>query len=316
MANQSEDARRRIVASALLKADGYKPAAALVRAQFGARSHRGLAPSGNDDHYLVLRLQQQLETIVTSLASVDLPPGLQKHAYAAVVADGFGGAGAGSVAARVAISTLADLALRYGHWHMRIDPRIASEVAARVVGFYRRIHEAVLQRSRSDAALGGMAAALTGMYSVGPDLFVAHVGHTRCYIFRDGRLVQLTRDQTLRERRAISPHPIPVGQAIEDVPHILTDVVGGSDNDPGVMVEHFRLANDDTVVLCTNGLTDAVDDDAISDVLASRRNQAEQCDLLVDIAVANGTEDNATVVIADYQVADIPTDEADNALDD
>jgi serine/threonine protein phosphatase PrpC len=52
------------------------------------------------------------------------------------------------------------------------------------------------------------------------------------------------------------------------------------------------------------------------DVLASRRTQAGQCELLVDMAVANGSEDNATVVIANYQVADIPADEATNDLDD
>ena len=309
MANELDTARRRRVGSPILKSDGYTAAAALVRAQFGARSHRGRVPSVNDDHYLVLRLTQQLETIVTSLASVDLPSGLPEHAYAAVVADGFGSAGAGSVAARLAIGTLAQLAVRFAHWHMRIDPRIAAEVVERAEWFYHRIHEAVAQRSRADAELAGMAAALTGIYSVGSDLFVAHVGHTRCYIFRDGQLVQLTRDQTLRERRAMSPHPIPVGQAIEDAQHILTDVVGGTDHDPSVNVEHFRLANDDIVLLCTNGLTDVVDDDAISDVLASRRTQAEQCELLLDTAIANGTEDNATVVIANYQVAETPADE-------
>ena len=132
MANQSEDARRRIVASALPKGDGYKPAAALVRAQFGARSHRGLAPSGNDDHYLVLRLQQQLEPIVTSLASVDLPPALQEHAYAAVVADGFGRAGAGSVAARLALSTLADLALPL--WPLAYAHRTPDRIGSRRKG--------------------------------------------------------------------------------------------------------------------------------------------------------------------------------------
>src|SRR5262245_5746615 len=98
-----EDARRRKVVSALLGSDPYKPATAVVRAQFGARSHHGRTQLANDDHYLVLRQNQQLETIVTSLASADLPFGLPEHAYAAVVADGVGRAGAGSVAARLAI---------------------------------------------------------------------------------------------------------------------------------------------------------------------------------------------------------------------
>ena len=61
---------------------------------------------------------------------------------------------------------------------------------------------------------------------MGTDLFGAHVGHSRCYLFRQGLLVRLTRDHTLSERRATSPHPIPVGQAIEDAQHILTSAVG------------------------------------------------------------------------------------------
>jgi len=298
----SGDLSRRKVVSRALKIDDFTPPASLVRAEFGARSHRGRAHGENDDHYLVLRLAQRLETLETSLASADLPGGLEEYAYAAVVADGIGPGGAGSVAARLAISTLAHLALRFGHWNLRLDPKAASEVVDRSEWLFRQTHEAVRRRSQAEPRLAGMAAALTGIYSVGTDLFVAHVGHSRCYIFRDGILARLTRDQTLSERRAISPHPIPVGEAIEDVTHVLTHVVGAGSNGPGVIVEHFRLADDDTVLICTNGVTDAVGDDAIADVLASRRSQTEQCDLLVDLAVANGGEDNATAVIVNYRV--------------
>jgi protein phosphatase len=306
MDTEFEDTSRRKVVSAALAADTYTPLTGLVRAEFGARSHRGRLLHENDDHFLVLRLTQHLETLLTSLATVDLPNWFsEEHAYAAVLADGIGRAGAGSVAARLALRTLTHLALRIGHWHFRIDPKIASEIIEHSEWLYRQTHEAVLQRSHSEAALAGMAATLTGIYSVGTDLFVAHVGHSRCYLFRDGALVQLTRDHTLRERLSTAPHPIPVGQAIDDVRHILTHAVGAGADGPGVVVEHFRLANDDTLLLCTNGLTDVVQDDVIADVLASRRTQAEQCDLLVDLALTKGAEDNATVVIANYRVPNL-----------
>ena len=305
MDTEFEDTSRRKVLSAALAADNYTPPTGRVRAEFGARSHRGRLLQENDDHFLVLRLAPHVETLLTSLASVDLANHFEEHAYAAVVADGIGRAGAGSVAARLAIRTLTHLALRLGHWHFRIDPKIASEVIEHSEWLYRQTHEAVLLRSRSEAALAGMAATLTGIYSVGTDLFVAHVGHSRCYLFRNGILVQLTRDHTLRERLSTASHPVPVGQAIDDVRHILTHAVGAGANGPGVVVEHFRLASDDTLLLCTNGLTDVVQDDAIADVLASRRTQSEQCDLLADLALTNGAEDNATVVIANYRVPNL-----------
>ena len=86
-----------------------------------------------------------------------------------------------------------------------------------------------------------------------------------------------------------------------DVQHILTDAIGGS-SDPGVTVEHFVLLDDDAVLLCTNGLTDVLEDEAIAEVLAQRRSPNEQCELLVDMALAKGTEDNTTVVLAQYEI--------------
>ena len=306
MDKEHEDTNRRNSVAASVKNDDFMPAAAQVRAEFGARSHRGRVQEQNDDHYLVLGLRRHADTLLTSLASVDLPTGVDEQAYAAVVADGIGAAGAGSVAARLAISTLAHLAFKFGQWNMRIDPAAASEVVERVTWLYGRTNEAILQRGLAEAGFAGMAATLTGLYSVGTDLFVAHVGHSRCYLFRDGMLVQLTRDDTLEEHRATSPHPIRIGRSVEDVSHVITHAVGSGGG--RVVVEHFRLADDDTLLLCTNGLTDVVEDDAIADTLASRRTPGELCDQLVDIALAKGATDNVTVVIGNYH---IPSSTAD-----
>src|SRR4030095_12533940 len=118
----------------------------------------------------------------------------------------------------------------------------------------------------------------------------------------------LTRTHTRRERGPMSPYPIPIGQAIEDASHLLTHAIGADSGTPGVIVEHFRLADDDSLLLCTNGLTDIVSEEAIADVLAARRTQTEQCDLLVDMALASGTVDNVTVVIANYRMPPMQTD--------
>src|SRR5215813_515817 len=104
---ESEGANRRKVIAGALGPDEVKPPAALIRAEFGARSHRGRLQTVNDDHYLVLRLSQQFDVMATSLASADLAAPFEQHAYAAVVADGIGPDGTGSVAARLAIGTLA-----------------------------------------------------------------------------------------------------------------------------------------------------------------------------------------------------------------
>ena len=263
----------------------------------------------NEDHYLVVRLGRYEETLLTSLTDLDVPPRFDEYAYAAVVADGIGGGGAGAVAARLAISTLAQLEVRFGRWDMQSirrsrptswsGPDSSTVAPMRPFSWYR-----------AHLDLGRIAATLTATYSAGNHLFVANVGHSRCYLFRQGRLSQLTRDQTLRERLANTAAPISVGRGLEDVQHILTDSIGADVEGPRVTVEHFRLANDDCLLLCTNGLTDMVPEDDIAETLASRRTPEEQCDLLVDTALTNGGHDNVTVVLTTYEIPELPEDGA------
>jgi PPM family protein phosphatase len=311
MEQNFDDARRRELFSSVLSADDFRPPSEVVRAEFAARSHRGRVPAEHDDHYLVVRLGRHMETLFTSLVDREVPYRFDEYGYGAVVADGIGRDGAGSVAARLAITTLAHLELRFGQWSMRIDPETAAELMERSEWFYRRTHEAVLRWNNAHVEAGRIAAALTGVYSAGRDLFVAHVGHSRCYLFRKGVLTQLTRDQTLRERLATTPQPTPVGRAIEDLRHLLTNAIGGDSNSPGVRVEQFRLFDDDSILLCTNGLTDMVSDDEIADVLSARRTPAEQCDFLIDLALANGGTDNVTVVLGNYEIPDLQEEQAE-----
>ena len=299
---------RRALLSSALGTDDFAPASALVRADLAARSHQGALKS-NEDHYLVLRLGRYEETLFTSLATTDVPRRFDEYAFAGVVADGIGRDGAGAMAARLAISTLAHLHLRLGSWTMRVDPMVASEIMDRGRWLYRRTHEAVLAWYHAHANVGRMAATMTAVYSAGTTLFVAHVGHSRCYLFRKGLLTQLTRDQTLRERLAESRQPTSVGQGIEDGEHILTSAIGADAETPRIIVEQFRLEDGDTLLLCTNGLTDMVTDEEIADTLASPRTPEEQCSLLVDAALTNGGHDNVTVVLANYHVPSLSASE-------
>jgi serine/threonine protein phosphatase PrpC len=306
MDDESANKNRRALFSSVASSDNFEPSSALVRAEFAARSHSGRVFNGNDDHYLVLRLDRQLETLLTSLTTREVPRRFDECAYAAVVADGIGGDGAGAMAARLAISTLVHLERRFGQWTMRIDPEAAAEVMDRSKWFYERTHDAVLRWYRAHIEVGRMSATLSGIYSAGDHLFVAHVGHSRCYLFREGELTQLTRDQTLRERLATSPQPTSIRRGLEDAEHILTNSLGANAKGSGVVVEHFRLTDDDSVILCTNGLTDILSDEQIADTLASRRTPKEQCDQLVDAALARGGNDNVTVVLANYRIPELP----------
>src|SRR5580765_5466554 len=113
---------RRAALSPLLSTADFRPLSAAVRVEIGASSHQGPSRSLNDDHYVAIRFGRSQETVATSLSAADLPPRFEEHGYAMLVADGLGEPGAGSVASRVALSTIAHLGLQYGRWNMRIDP--------------------------------------------------------------------------------------------------------------------------------------------------------------------------------------------------
>ena len=303
MAEQDPDSARRAAVSPLLGTGKKRHASETVRVAVGARSHQGAARQNNEDHYLVLRLSRDQETLATSLCGSDVPPSFEESAYAMLVADGLGEGGSGSVASRVALSTIAYLALDYGEWNLRIDPSTASRIFDRAEWFYAQADTAVHTRAASHPLLKGMTTALTAAYSAGSDLFVAHVGHTRAYLFRHGLLSRLTRDHTIEQHLADTRRPASVERRAQDLRHILTDAVGAPGGHPLVEVERYELQDGDSVLLCTNGLTDMIADTRIAEVLAYRRAPEDQCEMLIDLANRAGGGDNITVVIAEYQIA-------------
>ena len=297
-----DDAERRSALSPILTTTEFRPLTASVRPTIGARSHSGVVRDRNEDHFLVLRLGRDQETLATSLPAGDAPARFEEHGYAMLVADGLGEGGGGAVASRVALSAIAHLAIHFGKWNVRIDPSVASEIFERAEWFYAQADAAIRARVHSTPELKGMTSALTVAYSAGTDLFVAHVGHTRAYQFRDGQLTRLTRDQTLEQHLADTRRPASVERRAQDLQHILTDAVGAAGAYPFVDVERFELRDGDCVLLCTNGLTDMLSDEEIGEILALRRQASELCDLLIDRANRAGGADNITVIVAEYRI--------------
>lgn len=303
MATDDPNAARREALSPLFGMGGEPPLSASVRVTIGARSHQGVVRHSNEDHYLVLRHDRGQETLATSLSGSDVPPSFKESAYTMLVADGLGEGGSGSVASRVALSAIAHLAQDRGEWNVRIDPKTASRIFDRAEWYYAQADNAVHTRSASSPLLKGMTTALTAAYSSGADLFIAHVGHSRAYLFSGGELSMLTRDHTIAQHLADTKRPAAVERRAQDQRHILTDAVGAPGGQPLVEVERFRLLDGDCVMLCTNGLTDMLDDARIADVLANRRAPEDQCATLIELANGAGGGDNITVVIAEYHIA-------------
>ena len=134
----------------------------------------------------------------------------------------------------------------------------------------------------------------------GSDIFVANVGHSKAFLFREGDLIQLTTDSTLTKRR------LGMRQPDTDPGPLVADAFGAHPGDPddmGVEIEHATMMPGDRLLLCTNGLTDVVYEAEIADALALRRRPDDDCKHLVDLAVLRGSTDDITAMVADYRAA-------------
>jgi PPM family protein phosphatase len=283
----------------------FPPLSSRVRVDFGAQSRRGLFHSVNEDHYLIIELGRHQKTLLTSLPETVVARRFDEFGYAMIVADGFGGTGTGESASRLALATLMHLVLHFGKWNVRIDDQIAQEVIDRAERFYRHIDSAVVHQNLK-GPVAGLQTTLTAVFGAGRDLFFAHVGHSRAYLFREGRLLRLTHDHTIGRRHA-SKVPVAalvdVNTAARDLKHIILDTMGMSGGSgPTIDLERFQIDDNDRVLVCTNGLTDMVEEDAIEAVMAMNESPDEQCRRMVDLAVSAGGDDDVTVLIGHYHV--------------
>lgn len=294
------------LSSAKSATGGYKPfrpISSLVEVEFGAVTHPGLRRTTSDDHFLIVELGRYQQTIATSLPAGTVPDRFEEQAYGMVVADGMGPDGP-EVASRLALATLVQLVLHFGKWNVRVNEQTAWEIVQRAERFYRKVDETVTEASQQHPALAGMSTTLTAACSAGDELFVVHVGHSRAYLYRGGLLTRLTRDQTLTQRLAETGRTSPMELAAHDLRHMLTDAIGGHGGEPDIEIQNYLLMNGDVVLLCTNGLTDLVEDDKIAGVLRAAPAQPlnDTCQTLIDLALEGGGPDNITAVLARYQI--------------
>ena len=270
-----------------------------VAVEFGARSQRGPQRSVNDDHYLLLRLERHVETLMTSLADGDLPEHFSENAHLMIVADGMGAAG--EPASRLAIATFVRLAIEFGKWHVRIAEPIADEMMDRGERFFRNV-DSTLRQAGYDSQRP-LQTTLSAVYAVGHDLFFAHVGHSRAYVFRNDQLIQLTRDHTVAQGHSDKPVIVDVSAGAQDHQHIVTDTLGV--RGAGALqldVERCGLLDGDLILLCTNGLTDVVEDARIAAALRAHHTPDDQAQALVDLVTSSGGSDDVTVLVAQHRI--------------
>jgi serine/threonine protein phosphatase PrpC len=263
---------------------------------FGA-THPGKVRKENQDHFLLGTIHPQVVLHGTSLPDPDaLPLRGQRMATILLVADGVGGTSAGADASRLAtesITRYVSSSLRCYHTVGRADEKEFLD-ALRTAAF--QAHTAV--RADSETRLHGQTTAttLTLGIVVWPWLYVLQVGDSRCYLYADGKLRQVSRDQTVAQDLIDQGLLDPARASASKLTNVLSSAIGADEARPEVT--RVSVDRPDTVVLvCSDGLTKHVTDAEIAEQLRTLRSAEQACGTLVDLALERGGSDNVTVVV-------------------
>ena len=257
-----------------------------------------------------------------------------------VVADGMGGHSYGEVAAQIAVKAIHDFVEKSrdrgdSAWpHKTAAMPVPAAAAAAGAGALtgsgaggaaatsaderlerhsrllksavRRAHDNVLTAISKDGSLQGMGTTVVGMLLAGPTAAVAHVGDSRAYRLRSGRLDQLTQDHTWVHEQVMAGLLSQEQARSHPLKNVVTRALGG-ESDVLVDVREVQVQPGDLYLLCSDGLTGMLSDGEICDRMASGRSLHEICRSLVNEANARGGLDNVTVVL--LSVEEVEDDE-------
>src|SRR3954468_14894251 len=204
-----------------------------------------------------------------------------------VVADGMGGMAAGDVASRLAVEAMVSLDVPIDDDHQMDALHKALEVAN------GRIAETVAQ----DTTLQGMGTTLTAVIFSGDRAALAHVGDSRAYLLRDGRLNQLTKDDTYVQMLVDQGLIRPEEAAGHPRRAVVTQALQGEPVSPSYVIVEPEPG--DRWLLCSDGLTAVVSNETLEQEMLASADPKSCAERLVDLALRGGGPDNITVIVAD-----------------
>lgn len=214
-----------------------------------------------------------------------------------VLADGMGGAAAGDLASSETM-----------HVIRRLDDEPEGDAQELLAGAVLKANDRLGELILEDPAVEGMGTTLDALLWDGEQFAMAHIGDSRAYRLREGKLTQISDDhtfvQSLVDEGRLSP------EEARHHPHrslILRALLGRDDNDPDISTVVPELG--DRYLLCSDGLSDMVDDDVIESVLAAETIDFAATEL-VRLALEAGGYDNVTVVIAEMTETGAPIDDS------
>ncbi|QMV40256.1 Stp1/IreP family PP2C-type Ser/Thr phosphatase [Cohnella cholangitidis] len=219
--------------------------------------------------------------------SGSLPSGIT----VAIVADGMGGHRAGDVASALAVDSMVQSLQAWGEGSSLIGG------ASPLTDMIRKANKVVYETASLNEQYHNMGTTVVAALVEGSTGLIGHIGDSRAYRLRAGRLEQLTEDHTLVNELTKSGQLSPEEAAHHPRRNVLTRALG-TDREVEVDVQFIDWQLGDRILLCSDGLSGLVEDSVIEATLGDSGSHLEQqAEKLIDLALAAGGDDNITVVL-------------------
>jgi serine/threonine protein phosphatase PrpC len=260
-------------------------------------THPGRVRKENQDHFLLCTVHPQVVVHATSLPDAQgITTPAQRLATLMLVADGVGGGAAGSVASRLATEAVTQYVASALRGIDSTGPSNESAFADALRSAVLGAHDVVRSEAVSQSGHRGMATTLCLGVVVWPWLYVVQVGDSRCYYYQNGRLRQLTRDQTVAQQLVDEGALSREDARKSPLSQVLSSAIGASDARPEITKVDVRERGS-VILVCSDGLTKHVTDDEIATQLAGMQSSEQACLDLMQLALDRGGTDNVTMVI-------------------
>jgi serine/threonine protein phosphatase PrpC len=258
-------------------------------------THQGMVRKANQDHFLLASIHKRVQVHLTSLSEAErLPFGDERLAFIAMIADGVGGGAGGEKASATTLEIATHYVVESMNCYYGADSAAATFIDALQAAAVR-CHHAVVARAQAEAVTRSMATTLTLWMGVWPWYYLLQVGDSRYYLFRDGALTQVSRDQTLAQDlvdQGVFTRAI--GQRSQFA-HVLSSAIGGQETAP--VVTRLRADWRNVHLMCSDGLTKHVSDERLAARLGAMTSAKQVCEQLLQDALDGGGTDNITIIV-------------------
>ena len=259
-------------------------------------THPGKVRQENQDHFLICSVRKQVQVHNTSLPSTDrLPLAGERMAFLAVVADGVGSGAGGETASRLALERVTEfVALTMRAYH-DLDSADDQHFLEGLQEAAWKCHASVVAEAEAAPDRRRMATTLTLWLGVWPRAYLLQVGDSRFYIYRDGALSRISRDQTMAQDLVDQGVLTPDAAQGTKLANVLSSAIGGQQTAP--VVTRLDQSWDNVGLLCSDGLTKHVSAEQIAERLRTMTSSRQACEALLQDALDGGGTDNISIVV-------------------